>query len=117
MSRTLLDAASCDLRERRRRHQYFPEAIFGEAAWEILLLLYIERHGKRYSIGRLADELGLAQSSTGRWVGYLQDRKLVQRKAHPTDKRAVYVEITAEGTEKLEAYYAGTPPLARVDAG
>ena len=106
--RALIAAVRRDLNDRRRRQDFLPEAIFGEPAWDMLLLLYSEHEKSRLSIGKLAEEIRVPLSSAVRWVNYLQDKRLAQRVQHPTDLRIVHVELTSEGAKVIEAYYSET---------
>ena len=102
----LLDRAGAILAARRRR-----EAIFGEPAWEMLLLLYVGESESRRTIGRLGDLAGISKSTTLRWIDYLDSRGLVRREPHPTDRRAVFVELTRKGRRAIDLYLSGTLPL------
>ena len=103
---TLLAFASRELVERRRRRHHFPEGMFGEPAWEILLLLYIQKDERRFTVGRLAEALDLPQNSTGRWLKYLQSAGLARRRPHHLDQRAILAEISEEGVKAVETYFS-----------
>lgn len=82
--------------------------MFGEPAWEMLLLLYSLESGPRLTISRLA-ELAYASKSTAiRWIDYLEAQRLVQREGHPTDKRAIFVELTERARSMIELYLSET---------
>lgn len=106
----LRDRAGEILSNRRRRHDIFGKAMFGEPAWDMLLLLYAIEHGERQTIGRLGDLAGASKTTALRWFDYLEAQKLVQRDPHPTDKRAAFVELTDKGRDALELYLSGTLP-------
>lgn len=96
------------LANRASRHDIFGKAMFGEPAWDMLLLLYVLGSGPRQTISRLAD-LALATKSTAlRWVDYLESQGLIRRDTHPADRRAACVELTDKGRKSLELYLAGT---------
>src|SRR4051794_14348539 len=63
----LLRKARDILANRRRRYETFGTAMFGEPAWDILLLVYVLRAGQRPTIGRLADLSGATKSTAQRW--------------------------------------------------
>jgi DNA-binding MarR family transcriptional regulator len=107
-SRELLDHARRILAERRQRIEHFGRAMFGEPAWEMLLLLYIGRGSIRMSAGGLAHAAGYSKTTTLRWVGYLETEKLVQRDPHPTDQRTFFVTLTEKGISLLELYLSDT---------
>lgn len=67
-----------------------------------LLLLALEgRHGGVASIGTLADELGLAQSTVTELADRSEARGIVRRTASQRDGRIVLVRSTAEGRRLL----------------
>ncbi|HET6941207.1 MAG TPA: hypothetical protein VFH89_03490, partial [Sphingomicrobium sp.] len=69
---SLLHHARRILAERRQRSEHFGRAMFGEPAWEMLLLLYIGLGSIRMSAGGLAHAAGYSKATTMRWVGYLE---------------------------------------------
>lgn len=106
-----LSAAKQVLIARRVRGQFLDEALFSEPGWDMLLALYIgEESEARSSISRLTDYSGAASSTALRWIGILEEMKLVRRISHPTDLRTGFVELTAEARRMLDAYFA------RIDA-
>lgn len=102
---TLIAAAQAELNARDRRSQLLPEGLFGEPAWEILLLLYVEQARMRLTISRVSTILATAPTTVLRWMSYLQDRQLIVRQNHPTDQRAVFVELTENALDALNAYF------------
>ncbi len=90
------------LASRRRRHSLFGKAMFGEPAWEILLLL--SALGSPQTITQLAKLARASKSTAIRWIDYLEGQRLVARQNHPTDKRAVVIELTEEARESIAAY-------------
>jgi len=100
----LIEAARSELKRRSRRSKLLPEAMFGEPAWEILLLLYLEQRGARLTIARLTNGVGIAPTTVLRWLSFLQDRQLVVREDHPTDQRSFFVELTENAIEALDIY-------------
>lgn len=105
------------LESRRRRFRYFKRSMFGEPAWDMLLVLYItEPTEGRQSISRLAELVETPISTTARWIDYLERERLVEREPHPTDKRAIYIRLVAKGRDLLDAYLSGQPWVP-VEAG
>ena len=98
------------LANRRRRHDIFGKAMFGEPAWEMLLLLYVVESGPRQTISRLADLAGASKSTALRWIDYLDAQRLVRRESHPTDRRAAFVELTEKARGAIELYLSDTLP-------
>jgi DNA-binding MarR family transcriptional regulator len=107
VARALLD-------DRKRRSAIFNPGMFGEPAWELLLNLYInDRAGPRLTIGKLIQVAGLPQSTSLRWLDYLEDQRLIVRNEHPTDARTAFVELTDKAREALASYLSQmlTPKL------
>lgn len=96
------------LANRRRRHDIFGRAMFGEPAWEMLLLLYAMDSEARQTISRLADLAGASKSTALRWIDYLDAQRLIRREPHPTDRRAAFVELTEKGSRAVELYLSDT---------
>jgi DNA-binding MarR family transcriptional regulator len=63
-------------------------------------------------MGALAEDLGLTARNMTAAVDALESEGLVQRKAHPTDRRATLVELTPVGAEAAEKELA--PRLAAI---
>lgn len=105
---TLVAQARLILASRKRRVDHFGRGVFGEPAWEILLLLYITAGGQRQTVPRLSELSGISRSTAIRWIEYLERERLVGRVPHPTDKRIDFVQLTHKGREKLEAYLSET---------
>lgn len=107
----LISRAREILAERRRRYELFGKGMFGEPAWEILLLLYVLESGPRLTLSRLAELSGASKSTALRWLDYLESQHWIRREPHPTDKRSAFVELTEIGRARLEAYLSDTPAL------
>jgi DNA-binding MarR family transcriptional regulator len=87
---------------RQRRSNFFAKAMFGEPAWDILLVLYTA--GEGLTMNRLAQLAGVSQATGLRWMNYLSDQKLIKLESHPTDARSMRVLLTDKGRETLDAY-------------
>lgn len=106
---TLIARAREELHNRRRRAAGFGQSMFGEAAWDMLLVLYIlDMSGQRQTVGSLLQFAGTPLSTAKRWLDYLEAHGLVRREAHPTDGRTAFVSLTSKAREKLDLYYSET---------
>lgn len=86
-------------RMRKARNQILPADLFGEPAWDILLLLY--RDGMSpCSADDIAAALGTPSSTVGRWVGALARRGFVRSSADGVGDQAV--SLTNDGRATLE---------------
>jgi DNA-binding MarR family transcriptional regulator len=88
---------------RKRRSAFFPAAMFGEPAWDILLTLYTEEQLDP-TVTSLAAVTGAPQSSTTRWIDYLEGQRFILRESHPTDRRSAIARLTENGRAALEGY-------------
>ncbi len=104
----LVAQARLILESRKRRFDHFGRGVFGEPAWEMLLVLYATSAGERQTIARLSELSGASRTTSVRWFEYLEREGLVSRQPHPTDKRTDFVQLTEKGTRKLEAYLTET---------
>ena len=103
----LLDLARRALFDRRHRATHFNKAMFGEPAWELLLVLYVADFvGGKQTIGNLAELVEAPTSTTVRWVGHLEREHLVVREPHPHDRRMVFVRLNKNGREALDGYFS-----------
>ncbi|HKX91181.1 MAG TPA: MarR family transcriptional regulator [Sphingomicrobium sp.] len=90
---------------RKARSRFFHPGLFGEAAWDVLLVLYTSHQsGPRYSIGALATAADVPIATILRWLQTLEEQGLVRRTPHPNDRRSGLIHITPTGQELMEAY-------------
>jgi DNA-binding MarR family transcriptional regulator len=55
----------------------------------------------------ISDELGVTRRNITALVDALEKEGLVQRKPHPTDRRATIIELTPKGFETTDSMYEG----------
>lgn len=97
-SNVLGDLAYSTYLTRRIRHEIFSPELFGEPAWDILLLLFSNAdHSGELSVREIARELKLSERLVSRWIEVLVAHGLV----FETCSR---VELSASGREKLKRY-------------
>lgn len=103
----LADFAESLYRHRRRRGRYLPDKIFAEPAWDILLDLYVNGvRGRPVSITS-ACIAGDIPATTGlRWLGVLEQEKLIEREVSKTDARVTLVRLTMQAHQKLRQFFA-----------
>ena len=87
---------------RRMRDQVLGTSLFGEPAWDALLLLAAARErGEDATIGRLMLELRLPEGSARRVVANLSQADLVEVELARCGDPAAPVALTEEGYAKL----------------
>jgi DNA-binding MarR family transcriptional regulator len=78
--------------------------MFGEPAWDILLTLYTQDEQIDPTVTSLAAVISAPQSSTIRWLDYLEGQRFIVRESHPTDRRSAIARLTNDGRRALEGY-------------
>lgn len=107
---SLVSRARIVLNCRKLRERYFKPVIFGEPAWDILLVLYIAEHSSgKPTMTRLAEWIDTPLSTVVRWMNFLEEERLVERQGHPTDKRTVFVRLLEKGRNALDSYLGAVP--------
>lgn len=107
---TLIAKARMVLDCRRQREHFFNRNMFGEPAWDILLMLYVaEPSSGRLTMSRLAEWVGAPPTTVARWVKFLEEERLVERKPHPTDRRTVFISLLQKGRAALDSYLEMLP--------
>jgi len=102
-----VERARIILNSRRLRAKFFSPSMFGEPAWDILLVLYVEQG--RQTIGNLTKAIATPLTTTTRWIEYLEKKLLIEREPHPNDKRVVFIKLVEKGRKLLDDYLSGTP--------
>ena len=101
----LLALARFTISARNLRCTHLPAPIFGEPAWNMLLLLYVSSgSGTKESVTMLSLSSGAPATTALRWIDYLAQQELVMRRPNRRDLRVVYIELTDKGREAIEAY-------------
>lgn len=99
------DAARLQFSRQLRRRLFGP-AMFGEAAWDILLALYTaEGSAQRLDATDLAEVSASPFSTTLRWLDYLEEVGLVNRISGDRGRRIIGAELTGEGRQLLDNYF------------
>ncbi len=91
---------------RRIRNRMFPERLFGEPAWDILLQLFLAAQ-KGVVVTTAAVQRGADVSPEGaaRWISNLEEARLVAR-SEPTEGGHGTVQLTADGLERMTRFFA-----------
>lgn len=85
------------IRSRRLRERYFPEARFGEPAWDILLDLSLAWfEDKALSVSSVCIASGVPMSTAMRWINEMVEAGMIERWVDPTDARRNLVRIAPE---------------------
>jgi hypothetical protein len=100
------------IRARRLRTRYFPEHLFADPAWDMLLdLLQAEIAQLRVPVSSLCIAAAVPATTALRWLKTLVHEGIFVRRADPHDGRRVFVELAPDASRALRRYFAdvGTP--------
>ena len=107
--RLLVEHARHTFASRAQRARFFNRVMFGEAAWDMLLALYVtDQSGSRHTVSNLANLSGAPPTTALRWIEYLEQEQLVARRSNPLDGRVYFVQLTDKAREALDAYFSET---------
>ena len=108
------DTVRAVIRARRLRARYFPEDLFADPAWDMLLdLLQAEIAQLRVPVSSLCIAAAVPATTALRWLKTLVQQGLFVRRADPHDGRRVFVELAPETSSALRRYFAevGKPAM------
>jgi hypothetical protein len=109
------DTVRSVIRARRLRSRFFPEELFADPAWDMLLdLLQAELSHLRVPVSSLCIAAAVPATTALRWLKTLASQGLFVRRADPHDGRRVFVELAPETSHALRRYFAAVGPIALV---
>lgn len=99
------------IRARRLRGRYFPEDLFADPAWDMLLELYAASlTERRMTVSRLAERSGVPLTTALRWIATLEQEELIDREADRFDRRRMFLSLTDKGRSAMSAYFEELHP-------
>ncbi|MFT4025203.1 MAG: MarR family transcriptional regulator [Novosphingobium sp.] len=91
--------------ERRRRSRFFPEHLFAEPAWDILLDLFVNGvRNRAISITSACIAGGIPATTGLRWLGVLEKEGLLAREVSAEDARVTWVLLSDYGMNIMRSY-------------
>jgi predicted transcriptional regulator len=103
------------IRARRLRSRYFPEHLFADPAWDMMLdLLQAEIAQLRVPVSSLCIAAAVPATTALRWLKTLVQEGLFIRRADPHDGRRVFVELAPQTSESLRRYFAEVAAAAAI---
>jgi len=106
------DTVRAVIRARRLRTRFFPEHLFADPAWDMLLdLLQAEIAQLRVPVSSLCIAAAVPATTALRWLKTMVQDGIFVRRADPHDGRRVFVELAPEASRALRRYFAevGSP--------
>ncbi len=93
------------IRVRRLRDRFFPDELFADPAWDILLDLMASRlEGTRVSVSSLCIAAAVPATTALRWIKSMTDQGYLERCADPTDARRVYIQLSDDSAHQMAQY-------------
>jgi DNA-binding MarR family transcriptional regulator len=93
--------------ERRRRDERFPPGLFGEPAWDMLLVLFMaEEDGREMTVGEAFSAAKVHPDEGPAVIDKLVIAGLVRRCRSRRDARRIAVVLTENGVDRLSDYLA-----------
>ena len=103
------------IRARRLRSRYFPEELFADPAWDMLLdLLQAEIAHLRVPVSSLCIAAAVPATTALRWLKTMVQQGVFVRRADPHDGRRVFVELAPQASHAMRRYFAEVDPAAVV---
>ena len=94
------------IRARRLRSRYFPEELFADPAWDMLLdLLQAESSNLRVPVSSLCIAAAVPATTALRWLKTMVQEGIFLRRADPHDGRRVFVELAPHTSQTLRRYF------------
>jgi hypothetical protein len=95
------------IRARRLRNRPFPDLLFEDPAWDMLLDLYAARLERaQVSVSSLCIAAAVPPSTALRWISKMTGEGLFVREPDPFDRRRAFMALSAETVEKMDRYFA-----------
>jgi len=101
------DTVRAVIRARRLRTRFFPEHLFADPAWDMLLdLLQAEIAQLRVPVSSLCIAAAVPATTALRWLKTMVTEGIFLRRADPHDGRRVFVELAPDASRTLRRYFA-----------
>lgn len=91
---------------RETRGSFFDSDLFADAAWDILLDLFLAQlEGRNAEIAELRFSSSIPASTARRWVDKLEKDGWLKQKADPSEPDRRWVALSGQGTRKMQAWF------------
>lgn len=95
------------IRARRLRSRFFPEDLFADPAWDMLLdLLQAEIAQLRVPVSSLCIAAAVPATTALRWLKGMTDKGIFVRRADPHDGRRVFVQLSHDASIAMRRYFS-----------
>jgi hypothetical protein len=91
---------------RRMREQHFPDGVFADPGWDILLDLFAAKlEGRPVSVSSLCIAAAVPPTTGLRWITTMTEHGALIRRQDPNDARRVFIELSPDSEERLRAFF------------
>ena len=110
-----IDEVRSVIRARRLRSRYFPDHLFADPAWDMLLdLLQAELAQLRVPVSSLCIAAAVPATTALRWLKSMTEEGIFLRRADPHDGRRVFVELSPQASSAMRRYFAEVGQVASI---
>ncbi len=110
-----IDEVRSVIRARRLRSRYFPDHLFADPAWDMLLdLLQAELAQLRVPVSSLCIAAAVPATTALRWLKSMTEEGIFVRRADPHDGRRVFVELSPQASGAMRRYFADVGKVVAV---
>ena len=96
------------LNDRVKREDFLPSSLFGEAGWDVLLILFSAEPGTSDCGASIASRLDLPFSTVLRWIAVLETEGLVKAMPQSSLSEREAVRLSDAGFGSVQAYLRAT---------
>jgi hypothetical protein len=91
---------------RRMREQHFPDGLFADPGWDILLDLFAAKlEGRSVSVSSLCIAAAVPPTTGLRWITTMTEHGALIRRQDPNDARRVFIELSPDSEERLRRFF------------
>lgn len=92
------------LNDRMRRDEFLPTSLFGEAGWDVMLILFSGEPGTSDCAESLSSRIDLPLSTIMRWIAVLEMEGLVEARPQSSRSEREAVRLSESGFHSVQAY-------------
>lgn len=103
--------AKTEIAHRRRREQFFPDAVFVDPAWDLLLDLFVAGcEGQTVSVSSACIAAEAPVTTALRHLKRLEKQGLIERRSDPADARRYHVQLSSVANARMFSLFAPEDP-------
>lgn len=101
------------IRQRQLRARFFPNELFADPAWDMLLdLTAATAEHRRISVSSLCLASGVPPTTALRWISQLEEAGLVERQEDSSDRRRAFIVLRESTITQMARYFQAIGPSA-----